>query len=281
MRTLIARAPRARRVERSRHRQLHSARRGTLPTSGVAEAIALRERLADDEIDLGVALGAPAAPRRRSPSRSAGRDVPVIVLPELNEINFGRYEGGPLAAYREWAWTTAPDVDCPGGGESATPTADRDRAVLSTAALRGRSRRSSPSATRLPVRYIARRGRGPSPPARIGTIAHAEPHRLDARDGRAAAETLRRVGARAALRRRRRAELDRSTPACRADALDVMRSRFAFLSSLLVGLVAAVLAAVAVAPSARAGRRPRSLLAQAATSDRAGRQLPLRPVHAR
>ena len=47
------------------------------------------------------------------------------MLPELNEINFGRYEGGPLAAYREWAWTTAADVDCPGGGESRTATATR------------------------------------------------------------------------------------------------------------------------------------------------------------
>ena len=48
----------------------------------------------------------------------AGRDVPRLVLPELNDVRFGRFEGGTLADYREWAAANEPTIEAPGGGES-------------------------------------------------------------------------------------------------------------------------------------------------------------------
>lgn len=156
---------------------------------GIAEAITLRKRLADEEIGLGV-----ASELLRTQETLAlaleGRDVPVIVLPELNEINFGRYEGGPLAAYREWAWTTAPDVDCPGGGESRTATATRVANALEW--LLARSEETIlVIGHALPFRYILDGAEGRQPPARIGTIGHAEPHRLSRAAVETAVDTLR------------------------------------------------------------------------------------------
>ena len=48
----------------------------------------------------------------------AGRDVPRLVLPELNEIYVGSFEGGPFDEYREWAGSHGPDDAGPGGAES-------------------------------------------------------------------------------------------------------------------------------------------------------------------
>ena len=55
----------------------------------------------------------------------AGRAIPRIVVPELNEIHFGRYDGGPLDDYRAWAWSEPPDVRAPGNGESRADGAAR------------------------------------------------------------------------------------------------------------------------------------------------------------
>ena len=55
-----------------------------------------------------------SARRRRWSSRSVGRDVPRLVLPDWNEIHFGRFEAGPLAAYSDWAWTSRGRCDLPG-----------------------------------------------------------------------------------------------------------------------------------------------------------------------
>ena len=55
----------------------------------------------------------------------AGRDVPRLVVPELNDPRYGRFEGGALDAYRPWA--SARDVrdEAPGGGESRRRIVDR------------------------------------------------------------------------------------------------------------------------------------------------------------
>ena len=88
-----------------------------LSARGRRQASELGEALADEAIELGVSSELRRA-RETLELALAGRAVPTAALPAFNEINFGRYEGGPLAAYREWAWSTGPDVECPGGGES-------------------------------------------------------------------------------------------------------------------------------------------------------------------
>lgn len=156
---------------------------------GVAEALALREALVGEGIDLGV-----ASELRRTQDTLAlavdGRGVRTVVLPQLNEIDFGSYEGGPLAAYREWAWTTAADVECPGGGESRTAIATRIAGALDWLLARPEETILA-VAHALPVRYVIDAADGRPPPARIGTIAHAEPYRLGRDEVRRAAETLR------------------------------------------------------------------------------------------
>jgi probable phosphoglycerate mutase len=156
---------------------------------GQAESAALRATLADEGIGLGV-----ASELRRTEETLAlaldGRDVPTVVLPQLNEINFGSYEGGPLAAYREWAWSTAPDAECPGGGESRTAMASRVAGALDWFLAR-------PEDVilvvwhALPIRYVLEGAAGRPPPARIGTIPHAEPYRFERGDVEGAAESLR------------------------------------------------------------------------------------------
>ena len=84
-----------------------------LSDRGVEEALALREALADDRIDLGVASELVRTQQTLELALGA-REVPRLVLPEWNEIHFGRFEAGPLAAYRDWAWTSAGGCGLPG-----------------------------------------------------------------------------------------------------------------------------------------------------------------------
>ena len=46
----------------------------------------------------------------------ADREVERIVVPGLDEIGFGAYEGGSLTDYRAWAWTHEPDAAVPRRG---------------------------------------------------------------------------------------------------------------------------------------------------------------------
>ena len=57
--------------------------------------------------------------RTRETAELAWPRVPRVVLPELDEISFGRFEGTRWGdGYFEWARTSSPLEDCPGGGES-------------------------------------------------------------------------------------------------------------------------------------------------------------------
>jgi broad specificity phosphatase PhoE len=57
--------------------------------------------------------------RTRETAELAWPDAPKLVVPELNEISYGRFEGtGWGAGYGEWCATAAPGEPCPGGGES-------------------------------------------------------------------------------------------------------------------------------------------------------------------
>src|SRR4051794_2313928 len=95
-----------------------------LSPEGAEEAVALGLELEVEPIELGV-----SSRFRRSAETLAfalgGRDVPLVVEPGLDEIGFGSFEGGPLGAYRAWAWQHPPDAACPGGGETRADAARR------------------------------------------------------------------------------------------------------------------------------------------------------------
>ena len=149
-----------------------------LSESGVEEALALRAKLAPEAVDLGV-----ATPLARTQETLAlaldGRDVPQIALPDLGEIRFGSYEGGPLEAYRAWAWAQEPDAPCPGGGESRVDAALRIAAGLDLLLALPEEVVVVVSHA-LPIRYVLDGSDGRIPSARIEPVLHATPYALDA-----------------------------------------------------------------------------------------------------
>jgi broad specificity phosphatase PhoE len=160
-----------------------------LSDAGVEEALALREAIAYEPIDLGVATRL-ARTQQTLELALGDRDVPRIVLPGLDEIGFGAFDGGPLAEYRAWAWTHEPDAECPGGGESRVHAAERFARALDE--LLGRPEPVVLAVSHsLPIRYVLDASDGSFPSARIAHVPHAVPFRLDADAVERAAETLR------------------------------------------------------------------------------------------
>jgi len=110
-----------------------------------------------------------------------GGDVPRLVVPDLNDIRFGEFEGMPLTDYRAWAHAHGPEDVCPGGGESRAQTVSRYvrgfRTLLARpeddvlAILHG-----------LPVRYVLDALEGRNPAAAVAQVPYAEPFRLTARE---------------------------------------------------------------------------------------------------
>ena len=149
---------------------------GGLTARGRAQARALGELLADDEIDL-AAYSEFARTRETAELALAGRDVPRLVVPELNDIRFGSFEGGSLADYRRWAHAHDPVAECPGGGESRASAAERF--ARGYRVLLARPEGTILLVTHgLPVRYVLTALVEQDPTAVIEPVQHAEPHRM-------------------------------------------------------------------------------------------------------
>lgn len=159
-----------------------------LTAEGVEQARRLGALLRGEAIDLGVA----SELLRTSETLElalAGRDVPRIVVPELNEIDFGSFDGGRLDDYRAWAAGELPTTRAPGGGESRADAAARFARGLRT--LIGRPEGVVLVAGHaLPIRYVLDAASGLAPAARMQPVEHAVPYRVCVRDARAAADLL-------------------------------------------------------------------------------------------
>ena len=118
-----------------------------------------------------------------------GRDVPRLVLPELNDPRAGEFEGKRLAEYREWAWANDPLTEPAGGGESRA-------AVVARVARGFRTLLDRPEPTilvighSLPIAYVLKAAEGMNPTAKVDLIGYAEPHRISASDLAYAIEVL-------------------------------------------------------------------------------------------
>jgi broad specificity phosphatase PhoE len=86
-----------------------------LTEAGRAQARELGAALAGEPIDL-CAVTEFERVRETAELALRGRDVPFLVVPELNDPRYGSFEGGSLDAYREWVWGKGP-LDAPDGGE--------------------------------------------------------------------------------------------------------------------------------------------------------------------
>jgi alpha-ribazole phosphatase len=161
-----------------------------LTRKGEAQARQLGERLAEGEIDL-CATSEFERAQRTADIALAGRDVPRFVLPELNDVRFGRFEGGTLADYRAWAAENEPTTEAPGGGESRSETVARYVRAYGTILARP-ERTILVVAHGLPIRYALNALRGHSPAPLVEQVPYAEPYVLDRAEFRQAADLLER-----------------------------------------------------------------------------------------
>ncbi len=106
----------------------------------------------------------------------AGRDVPWLVVPELNDPHYGTFEGGGLDVYREWVWGRGP-LEAPTGGEHRGQLAARFAAGFRRLLERPQKTILLVSHS-LPVRYVLDASEGLSPRAKVGLVEYAVPHPL-------------------------------------------------------------------------------------------------------
>ena len=149
-----------------------------LTAIGEQQARRLGERLGDVEIDLCVTSKFERV-RQTADLALAGREVPRLVLPELNDVRFGSFEGDTLAHYREWAAANEPTVEAPGGGESRSVTVARY--VRAYRRILERPETLVLVVTHgLPIRYVLNALERTDPAPLVEQVAYAEPFQLTA-----------------------------------------------------------------------------------------------------
>jgi broad specificity phosphatase PhoE len=118
-----------------------------------------------------------------------GREVPRLVLPELNDIRFGDFEGRALTEYRAWAHAHGPEEAAPGGGDSRAETVRRYIRAYRTI-LACPEETILVVAHGLPIRYVLNAVEGRDPAAAIEQVPYAKPFPVNAADLSAAVERL-------------------------------------------------------------------------------------------
>ena len=147
-----------------------------LTETGRAQARALGEALRDETVDL-CAVTEFERVRETAELALAGRELPYLVVPELNDPRYGEFEGGSLTAYREWVWAQGP-LQAPVGGEHRGEIAGRYARGFRT--LLDRPEESILLvAHSLPIAYVRDAADGRAPRSRTAQVAYAELLELD------------------------------------------------------------------------------------------------------
>jgi broad specificity phosphatase PhoE len=148
-----------------------------LTERGLEEARRLGEELENDPFQLCV-VSEFGRTRETAELVLAGRDVPVVVVPELNDPRVGRFEGLSLDEYREWAWACGSDEATPGGGESRHELVSRYVRGFRTVVERVEVEVLAVLHA-LPIAYVVAAVEGRAPAARMDfPIPHARAFRL-------------------------------------------------------------------------------------------------------
>ena len=133
---------------------------------------------------LGAAVGAvdlvahTSFARTRATAELAWPGTPTLLVPDLDEIRFGRWEGTRWhEGYEAWVAEAGPDDDCPGGGESRVAAARRYVHGFRTLLDRPEERIAL-VAHGAQVRYLLLAAAGATPTAVLEHVAPAEPHEL-------------------------------------------------------------------------------------------------------
>ena len=159
-----------------------------LTWEGVEQALALGEHLVGVAISLAVTTDF-ARTQETLRHALAGRDVATVVVPELNEIHFGSFDGGLLDTYRAWAAARPPSERAPGGGESRAEAAARFARGLRVLLARD-AKTILLVGHALMLRYVLDAAEGLVPAARMAPVEHAHPYRLNRDQVESAAELL-------------------------------------------------------------------------------------------
>ena len=161
-----------------------------LTDTGREQALKLGVKLADEEIDLCVTSEF-ARTVETADLAFAGREIPRLVVSELNDHPAGDYEGRAIADYLGWAHASAPTDLIPGTNDTRAAVVARfvrgyalvlDRAESTIAAI----------LHSLPIMYLLEAARGVNPVARLGMLPYAEPRELARADVQGAIERLER-----------------------------------------------------------------------------------------
>ena len=150
-----------------------------LTEAGREQARALGRLLTEEQIDL-CAVTEFERVRETAQLALAGRDVPFVVVPELNDPRYGEFEGGSLDVYLEWIVGRGP-LEAPPGGEHRAEIVRRYaagfRALLDrpegTVLLVGHS---------LPIAYLRDAASGSPPRSRMDQVDYATVLRLTRED---------------------------------------------------------------------------------------------------
>lgn len=159
-----------------------------LTPEGVEQAQRLAAQLSSQEISLGSSteLG---RTQETLALVLAGREVPRLVVGELNEIDFGAFADGPLDEYRAWAASHAPAAPAPGSGESRAAAAARFARGLRRLLERPESVVLHVGHA-LALRYVIDAAQGLVPAALMAPVEHAVPLTLSAAEAESAATLL-------------------------------------------------------------------------------------------
>ena len=145
---------------------------------GRSQCRALRAALAGRDFDLAIRTRFP----RTGESLALildGRDVPVTVYPELDDVRLGIFESGPIDTYRAWRRTHRPEEPPPGEGESRLDALYRY--------MRGFERMLGEDAEcvlavlhDVPIRFVANAATGDDPlDGPVTRVENAEVHDFD------------------------------------------------------------------------------------------------------
>ncbi len=148
-----------------------------LTETGRKQARRLGEALAGEQIDLCVTSEF-ARTIETADLAFAAREIPRLVVPQLNEHTAGQYEGRPFAEYLAWAHTAGPLDVIPGTEETRASIAAR--LASGYALLLERTERTIVAVLHsLPIAYLGGAAGGSDPARRLPMFAYAEPHELD------------------------------------------------------------------------------------------------------
>jgi 2,3-bisphosphoglycerate-dependent phosphoglycerate mutase len=158
-----------------------------LTEAGREQARALGRILAAEQIDL-CAVTEFERVRETAQLALAGRDVPFVVVPELNDPRYGEFEGGSLAVYLDWIVGRGP-LEAPPGGEHRAQIVRRYvagfRVVLDrpeeVVLLVGHS---------LPIAYLRDAAAGSPPRSRMNQVDYASVLRFEREDLERALDVL-------------------------------------------------------------------------------------------